>query len=469
MSHSASLFRWVFLVVCAACAHASRADPSAADQLDRYLRIQSDLGHFTGTALIAKDDEVLLHAAFGMANLEDRTACDTRTQFRAASVTKQFTAALSLLAERRGLLAVRDPIRKHLPQAPDSWADIRIEHLIRHTSGIPDYEESLGLGSAAYDEFMGKPDVPERIFRWAAERPLDFAPGTKFHYSNSAYVVLGMVLEAATKQSLKDLLRTEIAMPLGMNSTQMETHTDPPPRLARGYRIKPEPDRLHYYAGLDLARLGSLAAEMRMTPPQGDAGLVTSAEDLFVWTRTLRGGSFWSDAERARLLDPADGEYAYGLFVQQGPKGRDIEHIGELPGYRSIVRVTGDGYTIILLCNSELFLGRIADELLALARGESINWPTRYRFQDVGRDKLQQLVGTYTDPRGRAVDAVLSPDGLTVGEKGRFTALLLSCSETEFFAPMFGGPVRFERDPAGAGSSLTIVVKSVDWKLKRRP
>lgn len=169
----------------------------------------------------------------------------------------------------------------HLPGAPLAWKAIRIEHLIRHTSGIPDYESAMGLGSAAYDEFMGKPKVPERIYAWAARTSRsDFEPGTQFRYSNTAYVVLGMILESATKKPLDDLLQSEIAGPLQLRSTLMERTGKALPDLARGYRMD-EPERRQYYAGLDLASLVRPAAAMHMTPPQGDAGLVTTAADLF--------------------------------------------------------------------------------------------------------------------------------------------------------------------------------------------
>src|SRR5688572_19591256 len=174
---------------------------------------------FMGTALVAKDTEVLFDRSFGWANLEWDIANSPTTKFRIGSVTKQFTAAAILLLEERGKLTLEDRISKHVPDAPAAWQDITVFHLLTHTSGIPSF-----TGFKDYNTIKLSPSTAEKRVAQMRDHPLEFTPGEKFTYSNSGYLLLGYIIERVSGQSYEAFLNENIFTRLGMGDTGVDSN-----------------------------------------------------------------------------------------------------------------------------------------------------------------------------------------------------------------------------------------------------
>lgn len=168
-------------------------------EFSRFMEEQANAGHFRGVVLVARDGKPIFYAAYGMANEEWGIRNTTATKFRIGSI-KQFTAASILVLQQRGKLSVSDGVCKYLSNCPTAWADITIAHLLGHTAGVPDIFALPG-----FTETLAVKTTLDKTIARLQERPLDFAPGTKFNYSNSGYLILARgwrrSLERATGSS----------------------------------------------------------------------------------------------------------------------------------------------------------------------------------------------------------------------------------------------------------------------------
>ena len=176
-----------------ATSHSSAASRGRAPNVARMEQIIHSFvakRQFMGTVLVARGDRILFSKGYGFANLEWHIPNTPDTKFRLGSITKQFTAASILLLQERGKLNVQDPLKKYLPDEPAAWDKITIFNLLTHTSGIPNF-----TAQSDYASEMRAPETALEIIAHVRSKPLDFAPGTKWNYSNTGYVVVGYVIE----------------------------------------------------------------------------------------------------------------------------------------------------------------------------------------------------------------------------------------------------------------------------------
>jgi CubicO group peptidase (beta-lactamase class C family) len=199
-----------------AVAPADRSDTSTSEIAGRitdYMQAINQLGPFSGVILVAKDNKVVASAGYGMADFEFQVRNTPQTRFRIASVTKSITATAVMLLADEGKLSVEDPIVKYLPKCPDGWKSITIRQLLTHTSGLSDYFDLAG-----YDEkkraYTGGGNFIEKL----GTLPLQSAPGKDYKYTNSNYILLGYIIEAASGKPYETFLRERIFGPLHMNS-----------------------------------------------------------------------------------------------------------------------------------------------------------------------------------------------------------------------------------------------------------
>ncbi|HET7162015.1 MAG TPA: serine hydrolase domain-containing protein, partial [Rhodanobacteraceae bacterium] len=179
--------------------------------------------------LVVKDGKPVVKRGYGYANLEEHTKAGPETDYRLASVTKQFTAASILLLKQDGKLKLSDPIRKYLPELPASDARITIENLLTHTSGLIDYEDLIPSTQTTQ---IDDNDVLRMI---ALQDHLYFQPGSAHRYSNGGYVLLGLIVQRVSGMDLADFMKQRIFQPLGMDHTLMFEHHRGPKPASRAY------------------------------------------------------------------------------------------------------------------------------------------------------------------------------------------------------------------------------------------
>src|SRR5262245_58161211 len=150
--------------------------PDIYSNANALLSNLTEKGLFSGVVLIARDGSVVLNQGYGLANREEGVPNTPRTRFRIASMTKQFTAMAVLILQAQGKLDVQDPICQYLPNCPEPWRAITIQHLLTHTSGI----------DSGFDE-------PDEIIAYSGDKPLVSSPGQEFHYTEAGYILLSEI------------------------------------------------------------------------------------------------------------------------------------------------------------------------------------------------------------------------------------------------------------------------------------
>lgn len=312
-------------------------------RLERRVGLMlAPLAEQPGAAIgVTRDGVLLLRRSVGLASLDLHVPLGVASCFRIASVSKQFTCAAILLLERDGLLSVSDSVRRHLPELPESLASITLDHLMRNSSGLRDMLELLRLGGADLATPVTAADLDAAIGR---QRTLNFAPGSRFLYSNSGFWLLGRVVERLSGLSLAEFLESRIFLPLGMTRTR---HTPDLTRPVRGLATGYLPDGA---GGFTAARHGF--------PLGGEGGLVSCVEDLALWARSLSVEGLGSEIEaRLEATLPFTGgamnRYALGLEVEEWRGLRLVSHGGLWPGYKTaFLRLPERRLTVIVIANN---------------------------------------------------------------------------------------------------------------------
>jgi CubicO group peptidase (beta-lactamase class C family) len=346
---------------------------SQAARVDSIFGFASDSTPGCAVAA-ARDGTVLYTAGYGLADLENRVRITPQTTFYLASVSKQFTAAAINLLVLDGRLSLSDDVRKYVPEVPDFGRTITIGHLLHHTSGLRDYLTLFSL--AGLNDFpITNGDFLAMVGR---QQALNFPPGQQYSYSNTGYVLLGLVVERVTGKSLRAFAQERIFGPLGTSSTQFrDRHTTLIPRRASAYASGPR--------GYTLS--------VPYFDVVGDGGLFSSVEDLTRWEANFWaprvGGEAWLQATRTRgrLADGTPIAYGAGLAFNTYRGDSIVEHGGGLGGYNTqILRFPHRHFSVVVLCNSfavpaSTLARRVADvylgDILAPMPGAVATQPAR--------------------------------------------------------------------------------------------
>ena len=240
--------------------------------------------NFSGVVLMARNGKVFFAKPYGMANLELDVPNTLDTKFRLASITKQFTAAAILILQERGKLSVTDVLCRYFRDCPSTWKLITIHQLLTHSSGIYSFTES---DTARYDPLPMPVLDTVALFK---DKPLDFAPGTGFHYSDSGYLLLGYIVERASGEKYEDFMRENIYEPLHMENSGYDHPWIILKHRAQGYAVK------------DGSAVN--AAYMYMDTPFGGGSTYSTVGDLLLWDQALYGEKFLSHLSLTAMFSP---------------------------------------------------------------------------------------------------------------------------------------------------------------------
>lgn len=453
----------------AAAAPAPVAPDTVAARVDRYLARCTELGRFSGAVLVARADRVWLRRGYGWADVEHRVAFTPETPQEIASVSKMFTAMAALKLRDRGRLALDDSLAMWLADCPPAWRSITLRQLIHHTAGIPDYEEALDIGSPRYMEWMGRRDAADRIVADARTKPLDFAPGTKFHYSNTGYIVLARVIERAAGRPFAEFVTRELLRPAGMTHSGVFDGGAGPKHLARGYT--------HGDLGWPRLLAGAPLTDGHLTPvphlplvpPIGDAGLYSTVEDLWRWSRVMDGGRLVSSDEAAEVFTPGLEDYGCGWFITHAFDRLRYRHNGILPGHvTDLIKFPDDSLTIVLMSDLDRTrLDRIARDVTAIVLGTPYDPPVSGTVVTLTAEQDSALVGGYRMADGHALAIRREPGMLVAALQDRFTAGLIPLGPTEFYFPLGDGRVLFTFGPDGRATRVNVRYSGEDHVAER--
>lgn len=451
MSLRALLVPALFAAACAA------PEPAAApDALDRYVRDEMQARGIPGLALaVVQRGEVAALRCYGLANVETGTPVWPETKFAIASLDKQLTAAMVLLLERDRKLSLDDPIGVHLLDAPSTWSAIRVRHLLTHTSGMPDdwVETQDGRGFVDY--------TTEQLYRHARTRPLLFAPGSGWSYSDQGYFLLCLIVERAGGVPYAQALRQRILAPLGMDGVVVAAPDAIVPQRAAGYLLQD----------------GQLRNNRRLVDYGLWNDLAATVGDFVKWDRALRDGALLTRDELARAWTPArldGGEvahaaddlagYGFGWMVDTFRGRRVVQHSGFTGVF--FLRLLDDDLSVVVFTNLErpsgsaprgLALGvaglfaptapwanlppkpdAVAPEVAALLRDELARWqkgehaPARYAPDGAARGReIAEAMRTDLGRMGAITDVTVLDAERT--DEGQLVYLRAECERGTLF------------------------------------
>jgi CubicO group peptidase (beta-lactamase class C family) len=315
------------------------SDPVRADAVDDYVQAQMLQQHVPGVALgVLRDGKFIKEKAYGLADVERSVPVTTDTVFEIGSITKQFTATALMMLVDQGKIGLDDKLGRYRDDLPEAWRDVTIRQLLTHTSGIPDYEAIMGYGS--YREVM----TPEQVIGLAADRPMDFAPGTEWNYSNTGYFLLTLVLEKVSGVSYIQFVQTHIFAPLGMTHTRSSEPNDIIPLRAAGYAYEgghlQNRDPIQPSATGGAAMIVSTLGDMAKWDAEQTAQTLLHKSDYAVmWTNTP-------------LADGRLSGYGFGWFVSPRYGRQSLEHSGGTAGFTTeMLHLPDDHLSIIVLTN----------------------------------------------------------------------------------------------------------------------
>ena len=307
------------------------------------------------SAAVVKDGKVVYAKGFGFADLENSVPATPESVYRIGSITKQFTATMIMQLVREGKLKLDQPFQTILPETPKAWEKVTVRQLLNHTSGIKGYTEVKGL----FEDAALKPTTPAGILKTVEKDPLDFEPGTKWNYNNTAFEVLGMIIEKLDGRKYGQSLNARILTPVGMTNTYFTSESTIVKHRAQGY----SPDGKGF----------KHAPYLNMDWPFAAGSMESTTLDLAKWDAALYGDKILPQSSLKEMWTPTiltsgkkeDYGFGWGLGKLNGTDL--VQHGGGIHGFITFIRrAPQKGLTVIVLTNSD---SGPADRLAAEAMG----------------------------------------------------------------------------------------------------
>jgi D-alanyl-D-alanine carboxypeptidase len=332
----------------------------------------------SGVVSLSAGGDVIYERAFGHADVAADRANSADTSFRIGAITAQFTAAAILRLAQAKKLSLSDSIAKFVPDYPAVGSAITVDELLSHTSGLPNY-----LTKPELIEKRRQPFTPRQLLELFWNDPLDFEPGKDFGYSDSDYLVLGVIIERVSGKSYAEHMQRDIFDRFDLDDTTVGS-TDDADDAARGYTASAN-GGLEPIVGFHDSILLSAA------------GVRSTAHDLLEWHDALQDGEVF-DAKTEKLsLEVVKNHYARGWFVRQQRGVAVASHPGGIEGFVSdFARVPDlDLGVVVLMNNSSIDAASIADAALGIALGEKIEPRPRETSVALDASVPARIIGTY--------------------------------------------------------------------------
>lgn len=324
-----------------------------ADAIDDYVQGYLERSRTPGLVVGIVQGGVLTRAqGYGYANLDHRVPVHADTVFQSGSIGKMFTATAILLMVEDGKLRLDESIRSYLPDSPQAWAPIKVRHLLTHTSGLS-HDVSFDLRNDYSDD---------ELLKICYGDVLEFAPGERMGYSNTGYIVLGLLVKKVSGQSFGEVLKHRVFAPLGMHTASVIDDAGVVPNRAAGYQLDAH---------------GRIVNQDWVAPTgnsTGDGALYLTVLDFAKWEAAVRGRKVLKAESWAEMFEPAvlsDGKtypYGFGWFLDRFAGHPAQHHSGSWQGFvTQYVRYLDANTAVIVLLNlREGSAGEVAKNVAAL-------------------------------------------------------------------------------------------------------
>jgi len=423
-----------------------------AGKLDELISTWSNQYKFNGTVLVSHKGKILLDKGYGLRNASDKTPNDQSSIFQIGSITKQFTAAVILKLQEEKKLNVADRLSKYFADYPKGDS-ITIEHLLTHTSGIYSYTSD----PAFMQNEVTKPADRQKMMALFKDKPLKFSPGKEWDYSNSAYSLLGYIIEDVAKMPYEKAVRRYIFSPLGMTQSGFDfTHLSSKDKATGYFRLtkdKNEPapivdSSVSYSAG----------------------AIYSSTADLYKWHQSLQNNSIIKKASKEKAQTPVMNKYGYGWAIDTVAGKKTIGHGGGIHGFNTnMVSIPEDNTCVILLANAaNPNLDKITRDIFAILYNMPYELPKEKIAITVPEEILKQYIGVY-DVTTELIITVTVEDGKLMGKpEGQDQLELRPEKEDVFFVSEVEAEVRFTRNDKKEVTGITILQRGREMPGKKR-
>jgi len=380
-----------------------------ATQVDEYLNDLVSKEQFSGSVLIAKDDQIIISKGYGMANYEHDVPNTPYTKFKIYSISKQFTAMAIMILHEEGVLSVHDPICNYLDNCPQAWEPITIYHLLIQTSGLENYFNTEGI-----TDLLRLPKTLETFIDLIRERPLKFTPGTQISRNDSNFLLLTAIIESATGKSYADFVKEKIFEPLGMFNSGVD---------------KSEMVLKHRASGYSRDSGGSLANTIyELVDAQSGGGhIYSTVEDMYLWHLALETNQLVSQQTLDDILLPCNSNYGSDCYVLPIPVGGNnsqevFGHVGGWWGFRAYLgRIPAENVCLVVLMNIDFGqAGQVNSDLHDMIANIPLltaHWKLDETDGGIAHDSAGQNDGTlkgepFWQPAEGMVDGAILLDGV---------------------------------------------------------
>ena len=401
--------------------------------------------------LVAKSGKVIYRKGYGKADLEMDLPMKPDYVFRIGSITKQFTSAAILKLAEEGKLSLSDDLTKFIPDYPTNGQQITVENLLNHTSGIKSYTSMMQWT----DEVQRRDFTPDSLINFFKNEPVDFAPGEQWRYNNSAYILLGFIVEKLSGMSYADYVEQNFFKPLGMKSSYY------------GYTDKLIPNRLPGYQkeGGNYENADFLS----MTQPFAAGSLLSTVDDLYTWYEAVAAGKVISPESLKKALTPTllkNGNtigYGFGLSTGMVQGSPSYGHNGGINGFlSSSVYLPKEDIFVATLTNCDCSpLGDLDAELAAMALGKPYEW----KEVAVDAAKLPEYQAVY-EAKYNGTRTIRFEDGKLSSQVGGSTKYeLMPTGMDKFHVKNSLTDLQFNRNKTGNITSVTSFSRNepVEW------
>ncbi|WP_286267126.1 serine hydrolase domain-containing protein [Thalassotalea atypica] len=369
--------------------------------------------------IVTQNGKTLYKSARGLANIELQVPLNTDSIFRLGSITKQFTGAAIMMLAEQGKLSLDDNIHKYVPDFPTEGNEVTIKHLLTHTSGIANYTEDENI----WKNELQTPTTIDKMLERFAKHPMALKTGEANRYSNTGYVLLGKIIEVASKKSYPEFIEQDIFAKLGMTNSHYGGHKIIPNRAS----------------GYSASKNGYVNANyVDMMWPHAAGSLLSTVDDMDTWYSALRNGKLISKDSYQQMISPTplnDGsfaQYGFGLGLFKLNKYDAIGHGGGIHGFvtNAFYLPEKDLYVAVLNNFDSGNPGDIARMLAAVA----LELPVpKFTEVKLSKDALTPMMGEYKLPSGD-IRKIFMEEGKVYSVRGEGDKwLILPMSDNSFF------------------------------------
>ena len=429
--------RTILSILCFTFFYSVAAQDNVA-KFDTILTAYNKDKQFNGVVLIAKDGKVLFNKGYGFSNIEANRLHDGRGIFMIGSITKPFTSAVIMQLQEEGKLSVKDPLSKYF-DGFENGDQISIEHMLSHTSGIHNFLADSNFMSLD----LSKPISADQLINTFRAYKSDFKPGTAWNYSNTAYCMLGYIIQKIEGKPYEQVVRERIFNPLGMINSGFDYKNLNSPLKTNGYSSVTD---------------WSVLPILDSTIAYSAGAIYSTAEDLLKWERGLSSGKLFNQNSAKSVFTPKKNSYGYGWIIDTMFNNLYYSHNGGTIGYVSeFTRFPDMGLVIILLDNASNYsLGKIKNTLAAAVFNQDYVLPGQEKIISLTEDELRTFVGEYQFSSSFVMTVELVANQLKVKAGGSPLFEIYPEKENLFFLKAMDAKLEFVKDDEGKVTSLIL-------------